>query len=62
MVVFHHPKRLHAESNVASLIRPARMYEAFSRIGEEVLEITGNGPEREKKWADLKPRILSEAG
>ena len=62
MVVFHHPKRLHAESNVASLIRPARMYEAFSRIGEEVLEITGNGPEREKKWEDLKPRILSEAG
>ena len=62
MVVFHHPKRLHAESNVASLIRPSRMHEAFSRIGEEVLEITGNGPEREKKWADLKPRILSEAG
>ncbi len=62
MVVFHHPKRLHAESNVASLIRPARMYEAFSRIGEEVLEITGNGPEREKKWEDLKPRILSEVG
>ena len=61
MVIFHHPKRLHVESNVASLIRPARMREAFSRIGEEVLEITGNGPEREKKWANLEGRISSLA-
>ena len=37
------------------------MCEAFSRIGEEVLEITRNGPEREKKWANLEGRISSLA-
>lgn len=60
MVIYHHPKPLSTEAAVGSALRPVRMCEAFRRIGEEVIDVSGSGPERVRKARALEKRLGEE--
>ena len=61
MVIYHYPKELAAEMAAGSALRPVQMAEAFRRIGEEVIEITGSGPERVGRARNLEARLTEDA-
>jgi glycosyltransferase involved in cell wall biosynthesis len=61
MVIYHYPKELSSEAAVGSALRPVRMCEAFRAIGEEVIEVTGSGPDRIKRARGLEKRLADDA-
>ncbi len=60
MVIYHHPKPLSSAAAVGSAVRPVRMREAFLRLGEEVIEVAGEGPERIRKARALEQRLAAD--
>ena len=62
MVIYHYPKEIVPSGNVASVLRPARMRDAFSAIGEEVFDLTGSGMERVRKARELHRKLKAERG
>ena len=61
MIVFHHPKSLEVPAVVASVVRPMCMARAFREIGQEVVEVTGDGDERIRRARDLERRLSDPA-
>ncbi len=59
MVIFHHPRTLDPDPAVASSLRPLRMCEAFRELGEEVVEVTGDGDDRIRLASHLEQRLAS---
>lgn len=56
-MIFHHPLPINKNSAVASGIRPAKMINAFEKIGYEVFLITGDSKERKAKIKELKKNM-----
>ena len=61
MIIFHHPRMLDPDPAVASSLRPMRMCEAFRELGEEVVEVAGDGAERIRKARQLEQRLASNS-
>ena len=61
MIIYHYPKELAAETAAGSALRPVQMAQAFRRLGEEVIEITGSGPQRVKLAKKLEGRLSGDA-
>ncbi len=59
MIIYHHAKEISPDGNIASVLRPARMREAFEAIGEDVFDLTGCGSERVRKARQLVRRLDS---
>ncbi len=59
MVIFHHPRPLDPDPAVASSLRPMRMCEAFRELGEEVVEVAGDGDDRIRMASHLEQRLAS---